>query len=191
MGIYTKEMCSAAKVVPGVWFDDSPLDVSCCEFLRTTYLTMASRYSYSLNSWRYDAVRFKHLFLLHRHMCPLRLSGAVSERYTLLHPYFVAVKEKYLWSKAEFTTNSSLCQIHRVSYSFSMKAPAAMMQEFSLQPVAKHHSRSPCLTPAANHVPGDHKPMQQQNSQRVLLCLLCVTLPLPNAITCLLFQVTG
>lgn len=112
-------MCTAAKVVlvPGVWFDDSPLDVPCCEFLRSTYLIMASRCSYSLNSWCYDAARFKRLFLLDRPICPLRVSGTVSEcgkdyseRYTLLHPYFIAVNEKYLWSEAEFTPNSALCQ---------------------------------------------------------------------------------
>lgn len=76
MGIYTKD-CAKVVLVPGVWFDDSPLDVPCCEFLRSTYLIMASRYSYSLNSWCYDAARFKHLFLLDRHICPLRVSGAV------------------------------------------------------------------------------------------------------------------
>lgn len=68
--------------------------------------------------------RFKHLFLLDRHICPLRVSGAVSEcgkdyseRYTLLHPYFIAVNGKYLWSKAEFMPNLALCQKRRFIFS--------------------------------------------------------------------------
>lgn len=156
-----QRVCSAAKVVlvPAVWFDDSPLDVPCCEFLRSTYLIMASRYSYSLNSWCYDAARFKHLFLLDRPICPLRVSGAVSEwgkdyseRCTLLHPYFIAVNEKYLWSKAEFTPNSALCQKRRFIFN---ESPCCHAAGVFTAAGGKHRSRSPCLTAAANHVPSD------------------------------------